>query len=169
MIRLSSASLAESAFLRFATARAGLHRCQRARPVRLCVSVPEKAQACLITAYMLPRADCMHRSPVPPNHLPAQYPLSASVNIHPFPPACYGSTLVPTDGHNTTGPGVGRHRSRTLESLSLKGKVREATPSQPRSRAWSRMPACSRAGIWPSCFSFCRSASSLAPPAVWAT
>lgn len=30
----------------------------------------------------------------------------------------------PTDvGHNTTGPGVGRHRSRTLESLSLKGKV----------------------------------------------
>jgi len=31
----------------------------------------------------------------------------------------------PTDvGHNTTGPGVGRHRSRTLESLSLKGKVR---------------------------------------------
>lgn len=26
-------------------------------------------------------------------------------------------------GHNTTGPGVGRHRSRTLESLSLKGKV----------------------------------------------
>jgi len=30
----------------------------------------------------------------------------------------------PTDvGHSTTGPGVGRHRSRTLESLSLQGKV----------------------------------------------
>jgi len=26
-------------------------------------------------------------------------------------------------GHSTTGPGVGRHRSRTLESLSLRGKV----------------------------------------------
>lgn len=26
-------------------------------------------------------------------------------------------------GHSTTGPGVGRHRSRTLESLSLNGKV----------------------------------------------